>query len=175
MRGQTHVMIALAGASIVPLFTSNYQFKDIPWWIIFIASILPDIDEEKSLISNPSKVLSKIIGKNFSSVIDVFIKILRLPIRIFSKHRGITHSIFWLLLCSIGIFYINQSLLIWFIWGYFSHLLADFITPLGIPAFWPISKSNFKLPLCKTGSLRESMIFVFSTLILILSCLTQLI
>ena len=38
--------------------------------------------------------------------------------------------------------------------GYLSHLLADGLTPSGVPLLWPM-KRRFTLNLCVTGSLRE--------------------
>lgn len=173
MKGPTHIL----GAVSVGAVLANYfdtPFSSLPWVVIVISSILPDIDEPSSTISNPSKFIKKGIPRPILEFLDLVVWIIALPIRLFTSHRGVTHSLLITLLLSGLIFNICKSYLIWFFLGYFSHLFLDFLTPMGIPIFWPISDKKFSLKLIKTGSIPEFFLAAFFGVILVLACLNEL-
>lgn len=47
--------------------------------------------------------------------------------------------------------------------GYISHILADILNPAGVPLLWPIKK-RFRVPLIRTGSFAEKMLFAVMTI-----------
>ena len=101
------------------------------YFIVMLGVALPDIDHPKSTIGSRIKWLSY-------------------PIWAFFGHRGITHS----LLFVGGLFYLSIKLDIMEIkllsFGAALHLLGDYLTPSGIPIFYPIGK-KFRSPIT-TGS-----------------------
>jgi inner membrane protein len=101
-----------------------------------VGSLLPDIDHPKSTFGKVIWPISGIIGGIFG-------------------HRGITHSLLAVLAVA------------WFLWGhlppwglglavgYLSHLLADWLTPSGVPLMWP-SRRMFHSPYpIRTGGAGE--------------------
>jgi inner membrane protein len=97
---------------------------------------IPDLD---SKTSKPSKSIP-IISKTISWII-----------RLFTKHRGITHSLlFMFMISSIAFQLCGYSADLDFFYGviigYSSHLFSDMFTPMGVPLLWPI-KFRFKIPI----------------------------
>jgi inner membrane protein len=89
------------------------------------------------------------------------------------KHRGLTHSIFAVLLLALMFWYTNYNqYLLYFSIGYISHIFLDLLTVAGVPLIYPISKFHFKLGCVKTGSGGENIVCtilysVFCTLVYI--------
>jgi inner membrane protein len=84
--------------------------------------------------------------------------------RVDFKHRGIGHSLIWLIpFVIIGLlnFGIGFALII----GFLSHIFLDTLTWNGCPFIYPFSKINFvalnKRNRIKTGTAKEKAIFVF--------------
>lgn len=106
-----------------------------------LGSLLPDIDHPSSTFGKRIKPLSNLIGYVFG-------------------HRGITHSL-------IAVFVLSTLLAerahipawgVGLIVGYLSHLLGDWLTPAGIPLFWP-NKKRWSSPMpFRTGSLVEKLV-----------------
>ena len=100
-----------------------------------IGSLLPDIDEEKSLIGKKLK-----IGK-------------------FIKHRGILHGIIPLIIFTIFILLTNglaKKIFSGLMIGYSSHILLDGLTPMGVDL------SFIKIRgVIKTGSIIEYILLGF--------------
>jgi len=79
------------------------------------------------------------------------------------KHRGITHSFLFLVICIAGMFYISKISkynimpeIIVFSLAFLSHLFLDSFTFIGLPLFYPLSlKPFYSLKLFKAGSLSE--------------------
>ncbi len=110
------------------------------WWQIvpaaLLTSLLPDIDHPSSLLGRRIKIISLPIAKIFG-------------------HRGFTHSFLAVVLCVIALnitlpqtAVIPTDILHAMIIGYLSHLLADALTPAGVPFFWPYKK-RFSIPLLR--------------------------
>ncbi len=142
MLAKTHVIfgagsaLAVSQAMHLPLNSSILMVS-----AGVIGSLLPDIDHPTSTFGRKIWPVSLIISKVFG-------------------HRGITHS---LLAVSVLVFLLvsDQHLSktsLGLIVGYLSHLFGDFITPHGIPVFWPIKKC-YRIPRpIKTGGFGESVL-----------------
>ena len=101
--------------------------------IIFIASLLPDIDHSKSLIGKVFLPISKILNKRYG-------------------HRTITHSLVAVIVLTGFLSVIQNALFpsikVYQVFGlaYSSHLLLDMITVQGIPLFYPFKKNACVIP-----------------------------
>lgn len=115
---------------------------------ILIGSILPDIDEHKSKAVQLSGILGKIVS-------------------FFASHRGIFHS-FLLPLVLFGIlgYFWNFAYALALFVGYIVHLIADALTPMGIPAFWPFSEFKLRGPI-RCGTWQEWILFGMLTILII--------
>ena len=103
-----------------------------------VGSLLPDVDTPTSTFGKKIRPISDIISFVFG-------------------HRGITHSLLMVgALIFVLIHYIDMPSWVYgLIFGYLSHLLGDWITPSGIPLFWPL-KRRYRSPIAfKTGSFVE--------------------
>ena len=148
MLAKTHIAFGFLLALIIQnlIETGN---EIIFFLLVIIGSLLPDIDSSHSKISNRTPLIPGIIS-------------------IFSKHRGIFHSLFFAFLIPGLIWYFlspiyGAALFI----GYLSHLLADAFTDSGINFLNPITKFKIEGPIT-TGALAERFIFfILIALILI--------
>ncbi len=99
-------------------------------------ALLPDIDHPGSWA-----------GRRFA--------VISIPLSTVIGHRGVTHSLIATLLLGVclyvyGLGFALAPLLV----GYASHLVADSLTPSGVPWLWPW-KRTFSLKLFRTGSFTE--------------------
>ncbi|WWO96952.1 MAG: metal-dependent hydrolase [Candidatus Dasytiphilus stammeri] len=127
MTGKGHAIFAIA----LSIFSKRSHLTPIlthgDWWHIIasamLTSLLPDIDHPSSLLGQHFKWLSS-------------------TMRLIFGHRGFTHSILALATAVKLIFLsrviIPADVIQGMIIGYISHLIADSITPAGIPLLWPI-------------------------------------
>jgi inner membrane protein len=93
---------------------------------VLVFSILPDIDLPKSPVGRVFKPLSMYINKTWG-------------------HRTITHSVFALaIVCTIAAFTGLDPVLCGL--AYFSHILFDMVTLMGVPIFAPLSEEVWYLP-----------------------------
>lgn len=113
--GKTHLVVATAASTALTC--------GLGWPIEYVlagtfAGILPDSDTRKSTIGG-------------------FV-----PLWLITKHRGFTHSYVALALFSLGTYLLLDSLelTLSFMVGYWSHLVLDWTTPMGIPWKWPKKK-----------------------------------
>ncbi|OTA20732.1 hydrolase [Xenorhabdus beddingii] len=103
---------------------------------VLLASLLPDID-------HPSSTLGRLF------------RFISIPISRLCGHRGFTHS---LLALMVGIILFQTEIPAdWpiptdfvhaMVVGYISHLIADMLTPAGIPLLWPL-KTRFCIPIIR--------------------------
>ncbi|MCF6094319.1 metal-dependent hydrolase [Microaerobacter geothermalis] len=114
MTGPTHLVVAIT--------VTVYAGQTSPSALIVagISSLLPDIDVKSSLIGRTVPVLPRIIENTVG-------------------HRTLTHSIWMVLLLSIGIYWLYPFLFMPFIIGYVSHLVLDILTG-GVFLFYPYRK-----------------------------------
>lgn len=108
-----------------------------------------------------------IIGLFIAGWISVFPDIID---KLTGKHRGIGHSILWLIpFALLGIF--NLTIAIAMIIGFISHILLDLMTIHGCPVLYPILKTDFvcfnRRKRIKTGTYQEKAAFVFLLFLLI--------
>ncbi len=93
-----------------------------------------------------------------------------LVLLLFSKHRGLSHSLIFLLGCTYGVrkislFYGDIDYSFIFAISMMSHLLGDMLTKLGIGFFIPFNNKRIKFPHnIKTGGKIEKIIFLSSLL-----------
>lgn len=122
MNGRTHLITGIVSGVI---FASAAPVTPLEQLLIIgvcgAGSLFPDVDHPNSIIGRRVKPLSWIITKT-------------------AGHRGITHSIVFMLLISfvLSLMDPNSYVLGSFIIGYISHLILDGITPHGIPALYPL-------------------------------------
>ena len=138
MTAEGHLIFSIACAVFAKKAQLSPELAHGDWWPIspasLLTSLLPDIDHPKSLIGQRLKWVSAPIARVFG-------------------HRGFTHS---LLAVVGGIFLMRthfphdwvipidafHAMII----GYLSHILADMLTPAGVPLLWPC-RWRFRLPL----------------------------
>ena len=108
-----------------------------------------------------------IIGIFFAGWISLFPDIMD---RLFGKHRGIGHSIFWVL-PFILIAILNYGIAFALIIGFTSHIFLDIFTTHGSPFLKPLIKTSFvSLSMrnrIKTNTNKDKAVFIFILLLLI--------
>ena len=187
MTGKTHAGI---GSAIYVAICNRLpgKFNYIAMIVVFLASILPDVDHPKSMIN---KYILPFKNKNTKVTIyfclgiivlwfdflytkELALKSLALCFIIIglSTHRnGLLHSLTGMMLFMVMIGYACTKyslppLVYPFTIGYGSHLVGDMFTKMGVPLFYPFSKRKFKFPCTytvgfKAGKLIEEIIMVF--------------
>ncbi len=106
--------------------------------ILIFAALLPDIDERHSKINRWSGIIGRVV------------------IRVF-KHRGLLHSLLFsgVISLSLGLF-VGEAYGMAYLLGYFAHIFADGITPMGIRILYPLP-FEVSGPL-RVGSLGEKLL-----------------
>ncbi|MBU2576986.1 MAG: metal-dependent hydrolase [Nanoarchaeota archaeon] len=131
---KTHIVFSLA-----VYFLLSY-FIEMPWYVlifVLLATAFVDIDIKNSRAGNRWYLR---------------------PFQIFTKHRGMLHSLFIGLLLSLVIASISQWAGVGFFVGYISHLFLDCLTRSGVALFWPFS---WKIKgFVKSGGIMEQVVFV---------------
>ncbi|HID7802737.1 TPA: metal-dependent hydrolase [Proteus mirabilis] len=157
MTAEGHLLFSVATLvlaqklEITPVLAQGDWFHMIP--AVLLGSLLPDLDHPGS-----------ILGRLF--------RIISLPLSKLCGHRGFTHSL--LAFCGLAILWETQvtpyiaisadffhALLL----GYLSHLLADMLTPSGVPFLWPL-KMRFALPILAKKNSKKGERFI-SVIILV--------
>lgn len=101
-----------------------------------MGALLPDIDHPQSWAGRKLRPIS-------------------VPLSMLVGHRGVTHSAIAVLAGLAVLMLVETGWLVApVVVGYLSHLLADSLTPSGVPLLWP-SRRRFTLNLCQTGSITE--------------------
>ncbi|MAG79197.1 metal-dependent hydrolase [Candidatus Pacearchaeota archaeon] len=132
---RTHLIITLFFILLLLPFVND---KIIFIAVALLATYIPDIDTKKSKI-----------GKYL---------IFR-PIQWISKHRGIIHSLIFLIFLTIVLWLFFKEVSFGFFVGFGSHLIADSLTISGVSLFSPFSKKKFS-GIIKTGGISETIIFI---------------
>ncbi|MGL6174902.1 MAG: metal-dependent hydrolase [Cellulosilyticaceae bacterium] len=132
MNKNTHL---IAGAAVGIYLSSQLELTPIQSLLCLsfsaIGSLLPDLDTPTSYLGRRILLISYPLSKAFG-------------------HRTITHSLlFWtILFIAYPSFFksINQGIICFATYGgVLSHILLDFISPIGVPLFYPISNKRFHL------------------------------
>jgi membrane-bound metal-dependent hydrolase YbcI (DUF457 family) len=133
--------------------------------VCLVASLLPDIDEPKSLIVNSPAALRKgmprgrsVQTKSTAAIFGVLLGMVRWVLRGLSGiirllaggHRGGTHWLFIAGILSYGMWHLGSlvgypPLWLWFTAGYLSHLILDMLTPSGLELLRPLSTASIHL------------------------------
>ena len=138
MTAEGHIIFAIASAIFAKRAELTPVMASADWWHLVPAALLtcllPDIDHPKSVLGQRFKWISQPIARAFG-------------------HRGFTHSLLAVAI-SLWLFQLNVPA-DWFLpadvlqgltLGYLSHIVADMLTPAGVPLLWPC-RWRFRLPL----------------------------
>jgi inner membrane protein len=133
MTGRTHLTIGLAvGLALAQTMQAPPKESALIIAAAALGSLLPDIDHPQSMLSG------FIPGAGLLSI--------------FTRHRGITHSllfcvllpaVLWYAISSAGNLAIPYIYALSIIAGMVSHLLSDMLTPAGVPLLYPF-RANWK-------------------------------
>lgn len=133
MRYPTHFAAGLAAGLLITT-------EPVAVLVSGVSALLPDIDIPTSKVGRASPIISNIINITFG-------------------HRGLFHSLLVAGLIYLLVLKFFPAYSIYCLIGYLSHLLLDCLTPAGVPLLWPIPY-RFRLPVIKTGSVMEIVLFV---------------
>ncbi|WP_411704950.1 metal-dependent hydrolase [Edaphovirga cremea] len=154
MTAEGHLIFSVACAIFSKKAELSPELAHGDWWHIIpgalLTSLLPDIDHPKSIIGQRLKWISQ-------------------PIARLCGHRGFTHSLL-AVIAGIMLFrakmpadwVIPPDVMHAMIIGYLSHILADMLTPAGVPFLWPC-RWKFRLPLLNSqkGNQLERVLCLF--------------
>ena len=136
MTAQGHLLFSVTCVLLAHKVELTPALADASLWHIvpmaLASALLPDLDHPRSLLGRQLPWISGPLSRLFG-------------------HRGFTHS---LLAVGMGVWGLAQVEAPWLlsgavkdalIVGYLSHLLVDWLTPMGIPLLWPWRR-RFRLP-----------------------------
>ncbi len=136
MTAQGHLLFSVTCVLLAHKVELTPALADASLWhivpIALASALLPDLDHPRSLLGRQLPWISGPLSRLFG-------------------HRGFTHS---LLAVGMGVWGLAQVEAPWLlsgavkdalIVGYLSHLLGDWLTPMGIPLLWPWRR-RFRLP-----------------------------
>jgi len=155
-----HITHKLFGISLGLLAANFLSISPFYFILSLFTSTIPDIDTPHSKIGRWFPGITNWVNNKY-------------------HHRGITHSflglvifmfIFYFLLLKLfytGFIFMETVYycLILMTTGYISHLLIDFLTPSGLPLFYPGEK-RYAVGLVTTGSLEEEYIAGFLIIVI---------
>lgn len=142
MMAFSHMVIGAASWAVVAKMTNLPPADPAMVGMAALGALLPDIDHPGSLVGRRLKVISA-------------------PLVLVIGHRGITHSLIaTAALAAILYFYGLGIIIAPLLIGYASHLMADSLTPSGVPWLWPW-KRTFSFNLFRTGSFTEYLLTAF--------------
>ena len=145
MMARSHVPFAMSWWWTFCLITGS-SVTGYGTLIAGIGGLLPDLDHPQSVLGRRLWFIS-------------------LPLSALVGHRGFTHSLIAVVIMLITLVMFTSvadyAFLSWMIAplcvGYLSHIFGDFLTPSGVPLFYP-KRKNFTLNIFKTGDWRETVI-----------------
>ena len=173
------VMAPMKGQAVVEMGSLMLPTIIVIYSAVSLGSLLPDIDEPKSLVSNLPRIVGKRIGRSVGrqgrGLIDLLFwpingltQLLSTVVRIGALgHRGATHwaataLVIGLLLSGLGWLIGFPALGFWLFLGYASHLTLDMMTLSGLAVWQPFSRRKYhllpKLMRVRTGSPIDSLI-----------------
>ncbi|MBN2112177.1 metal-dependent hydrolase [Candidatus Woesearchaeota archaeon] len=108
---------------------------------VLLGALLPDIDKPESKVGSRVKPVSNVIQAIFG-------------------HRGIIHTIWGMIvLCGLFWYFVNRTYGVALFAGFFSHLLIDGFTRMGINFLHPIAKLHLS-GFIETGTISETILLV---------------
>lgn len=193
MRGTTHAIVGvLAGAATYTVLTGTNLAPSSQELLLSVSaaavvgSLLPDIDHTHSTISRlPMKLHRSFRRERNLVLLPVVVALAALAVLVQAVsavihhvfgHRTITHSLLGLAIFGV-LGYVTTTSLQWpwpvfagFLVGCGSHLLADSLTPTGVPLLWPFRRTFQRIQGIRiaTGSKQEA---IFSVLVLSITAL----
>jgi inner membrane protein len=183
VEGKTHFAIGIATGVGIACSSGTDDVAKLSLTIVLsgLASLLPDIDEDGSLINNFIFPSLKRSYRSFAlaalGVIMValyFVKSLPLWVLLtgiyaagvaYVPHRTVTHSILAVFYVAWITYLISPDYTWAVIMGYLSHLFADTLTTAGVPYLWPyhqkfsLKKLGIKI---KSGGKEDQLIGMLS-------------
>lgn len=133
---RTHLAITVFGILVL---INNVNNKIVFAVVALIATFIPDVDSRYSSIGR----------KRINRVLQFF-----------TRHRGITHSLVFLILVTFGILLFSNVIALGFFLGYGLHLFSDSFTKDGIKPFYPFFPKLKSSGGISTGGRIEIIIFV---------------
>ena len=124
------------------IFIPNIDYPIYFAAVALLACMLVDIDSYYSYVGN--------------------VAIFR-PLQIFTKHRGMIHSITLAVILSILLLFLSPKIALPFFVGYGLHVFVDSFTLEGVMPFWPYKGESKGI--MHTGKHSESVIFFFFVLL----------
>lgn len=171
MKYQSHVVIAISSIAVFHPWTDGLLTGISCFLLGILGGLFPDVDHPYSFFGSKIPVIPTILYK-------------------FDGHRGVTHSIFGMLVGAIfGVILVkslvpmvmllnmqlsmspiknelfvelaqNKLVMLSLGIGYASHLLCDLITNKGIPVLWPL-RDRYVIKVTTTGSALERLIVLW--------------
>jgi membrane-bound metal-dependent hydrolase YbcI (DUF457 family) len=161
MLGKTHLGIGLLVGAAAPFVGLAGPDSALAWAALAIGSLAPDLDGQ-GFITKPSTLVPEVIP--LPSVVDRTGGTVGRAIAGVFGHRGALHYPIVVIILGALAIYLNSPVLLWLAVGYMSHLVADSLTKMGIPALGPLSSRRFgigpRLLRLSTGSKPETLIMV---------------
>lgn len=136
----THIIAGLTVTAAYIGSSANHSYLNIAPLLLtgMVGGVLPDID----LILGDSRKKNTIW-----------------------KHRGIAHTLLFLVICIFGIIYFKEKFIHYnislkseitvFALAFLSHLFLDSFNMIGVPFLYPITKKGFCLHLFRVGTIQE--------------------
>jgi inner membrane protein len=140
----SHLVVAAAGFLTFKHATTGGEMGSwlellLAGALVLTGAILPDIDHPQSRVGRALPFLSY-------------------PITLLLGHRGITHSLIMVVVLLILATTYEYEWLFWLTFGYLMHLVGDYLTDSGIPAFWPMQRRFRFVLVGSTNSISEPII-----------------
>lgn len=161
MLGKTHLGIGLLVGATAPFMDLAGPDSAIAWAALAIGSLAPDLDG-KGFITKPSTLVPEVVP--LPSVVDQTGGTVGRAVAGVFGHRGALHYPLVVIILGALAIYLNSNVLLWLAAGYMSHLVADSLTKMGIPALGPLSSRRFgigpRVFRLSTGSKPETIIMV---------------
>ena len=162
MTAEGHILFALASAIIAKRSELTPVIANADWWHLISATILtcllPDIDHPSSVLGQRFRWISKPIARMFG-------------------HRGFTHSLIaigaglWLLWVKLpAAMWLPADVMQGMVLGYLSHIVADMLTPAGVPLLWPC-RWRFRFPILQPQKSNQLERLFCVTLVMCAVCL----
>ncbi|MCK9171933.1 MAG: metal-dependent hydrolase [Desulfuromonas thiophila] len=133
MMAHTHVLIGVSGYTALAMASNgSLPLDSMTIGAAALGSLAPDIDHPGSWLGRRLFFVS-------------------LPLSALIGHRGATHSLIASVAASAGMWWYLQygstplPWLVAFLFGYISHLFADWNSNSGVPFFWP-QKTRYRAP-----------------------------
>ncbi len=140
MMAGSHVVVGIAAWTLAAPHLGLPPLDPCALALTTIGALLPDIDHPASWVGRRLRVISR-------------------PLAATIGHRGVTHSVLAVLACLLLLRWqgFSRGVIDPLVIGYLSHLAADLLTSSGLRLAWPLRQRQ-AIPLCRTGSLSESII-----------------